>query len=83
MIVRCLFISSSGEDYVLFRSYAPHVEDGVAHTAKGRVYAHARSLGNFLERHVAVETHFEYLALRFGKRLHYAAYIGVYLRCHH
>ena len=63
------------ELYLALGGHAAEVEEGVAHTAKGRVDAHTRALGNLLERHLTVVAHDKHLALLGGEVLDEMPYV--------
>ena len=73
---------SAGKHYVFLAGDASHVDYGVAHASERGVDAHSGGFGYLFERHVAVESHVDHLALRCGECLHDSAHVGVYLRGH-
>ncbi len=65
-----------GSERMVFARHASHVQYGVAHTAESRVDADPGGAGNFLEAHVAIETHVDDFALGLREFLHQPLDVG-------
>ena len=59
--------------------HAAHVEQGVAHTSECGVDAHARGVGNLLERELLVEAHVHHLALYRRQHVEKTAHVAHHL----
>lgn len=72
-----------GKDNIVLLGQVAHIDYSIAHATESRVDAHLGGISNLLERHVAVESHHQHLALRIGKRHHQTTQVLVDLEAHH
>ena len=59
--------------------HSAHVQNGIAHASQCRVDAYVCGVGNLFKRHILIEAHKHYLALRGRQEVHHSTYVGHYL----